>query len=277
MSPEKYNGEGDWEEYINQFEDVSEWNGWTKHEKATQLCLHLTGVARSVMTDLSKHVTGDYDLLVPTLAKYFSSTGREAAFQAEFRQRKRSKAEKLSDFGHDLTRLCKRAFPKMERSAREQFVIERFKQGLDTDLRRHIQFSHPDSLEMALVAGMEYEVMSEEGDRVRKPIAAIQSTVTPMSDINTQALEQLTKMSEINMQATKQLVENMQNMQQTLTNRKTPSSGTKRDWSQVECYSCHQRGHLARNCLNSRNSQNRGPNNIYPNAGTQPGNAQGLG
>ena len=120
-------------------------------------------MARSVKTDLPIHITSDYDQLVQTLGKYFSSEGKEATFQAEFRLRKRKTNEKLNNFAHDLTRLCKKAFPKMDRASREQFVLERFKLELDSALRQHIQFQHPESLETAIYAGLEFEAMKMIG------------------------------------------------------------------------------------------------------------------
>ena len=67
------------------FEEVANWNSWNSYEKATQLGLHLTGVARSIKADLPLSITQDYGLFIVTLAKYFSCEGREAAYQAEFR------------------------------------------------------------------------------------------------------------------------------------------------------------------------------------------------
>ena len=63
MFPEKYDGEEDWEEYLRQFEDVAKQNGWTTAQKVNQF----TGVARSIKTDLPSHITGDYNLFVPTV------------------------------------------------------------------------------------------------------------------------------------------------------------------------------------------------------------------
>ena len=46
MFPEKYDGNGDWEEYVKHFEDVAMWNDWSASEQATQLRKHVTEMAR---------------------------------------------------------------------------------------------------------------------------------------------------------------------------------------------------------------------------------------
>ena len=250
MFPDRYDGESDWEEYIRHFEDIATWNGWNASERATQLGLHLTGMARSVKTDLPIHITSDYDQLVQSLGKYFSSEGKEATFQAEFRLRKRDSNEKLSNFAHDLTRLCKKAFPKMDRGSREQFVLERFKLGLDSALRRHIQFQHPESLETAIYAGLEFEAMEgdRESDRHRKPIASIQTVATepPQNHepASTNTNDLLVKMMEQNMNMNQKMMENMSNMIEKMQQKQRPRLNP----ANITCFHCNQKGHFRSNC-----------------------------
>ena len=47
----KYSGVSDWADYIRHFEMVSAWNGWTAEEKAVQLTINLTGIARQAWVD----------------------------------------------------------------------------------------------------------------------------------------------------------------------------------------------------------------------------------
>ena len=190
----------------------------------------------------------NYELLVQTLSKYFSSEGREATFQAEFRLRKRERGEKLSHFAHDLTRLCKKAFPQMDRSSRDQFVLERFKLGLDPELRRHIQFQHPGSLEKAIYAGLEFEAMEEDvdRDRVRKPLTAIHTTDSnpPQPDDTASPNELMLKMLEQNMSASQKMLESVTKMMEKMQKTHRPQ----RDLSQIVCFHCNQKGHVRTRC-----------------------------
>ena len=81
MFPDRYDGESDWEEYIRHFEDIATWNGWNASERATQLGLHLTGMARSIKTDLPIHITSDYDQLVQSLGNISAQKERKPHFR----------------------------------------------------------------------------------------------------------------------------------------------------------------------------------------------------
>ena len=252
ITPETFDGTQDWEEYIKHFEDVAMWNEWNSEEKAAQLGLQLKGMARSLKTDLPSSVTRNYDALVSMLAKYFSCEGKEAAYQAEFRGRKREQNERLVDFGHELNRLCKKAFPKMERMSREQFVLEHFKQALDTDLRKHVQFQHPTTLEEAIVAAIEFEAMDEGRHKTRKPVQVnvvqcgsgdSSSVQTPVTDTSVQ---QILKLMEQNMQASQRMFESVQAM---LDKIRRPTR--RRDYSHVVCFACNEKGHIQYSCPNN--------------------------
>ena len=54
-------GTGDWEEYLTHFEGAADWNVWDSDEKATQLGLHLKGIANSIKTDMPLSTTFNYE------------------------------------------------------------------------------------------------------------------------------------------------------------------------------------------------------------------------
>ena len=167
MFPDKFDGKIDWEEFITHFTAVSAWNGWSEGDKTIQLGLSMTGRARSVYTGLPTEVKVDFKALVNVLGKHFGSGGKEAAYKAAFRQRQRVVGENLQDFGDDLMRISKKAYPMIEFGAREEVVMEQFKQGLELSLRKHVQFTHPISLDEAVMAGLEFEAI-EEGNAEQK-------------------------------------------------------------------------------------------------------------
>ena len=76
--------------------------------------------------------------------------------------------ENLQDFRDDLRRIRTKAYPLMEVGTREEVVMEQFKQGLEISLCKHMQFTHPISLDEAVMAGLEFEAM-EEGRLSKKP------------------------------------------------------------------------------------------------------------
>lgn len=230
MVPEKFDGRSDWDEYLEHFTAIASWNQWSEGEKLIQLGLCMTGRGRTVFLGLSLATRSKYESLISSLTRLFGPMGKEAAYKAEFRQRKRKCEESLMDYADDLNKLCKKAFPLMARSAREEVVMEQFKLGVDIELRKHVQFAHVTSLEEAVTVGLEYEAM-DEGRKLRKPVVNVVQADSAESsgvDVLAKALEKITLLTEQN---TKLLAD--------LTNRKSQPR---------KCYHCSQEGHFKRNC-----------------------------
>ena len=104
--PDKYDGKSDWADYLRHFEMVSSWNAWTAEEKAAQLALNLTGIARQAWSDSAASEHPNYETLVAVMGQRFRPEGQEEAFKAEFRTRNKTKEESYLDFGHVLRRLA---------------------------------------------------------------------------------------------------------------------------------------------------------------------------
>ena len=77
--PEKYDGTADWSDYLKHFERVAQWNGWSDNDKAAQLSMNFTGVARQVWSDSVEDSVEahDYDSLVETMGQRFKPKGQE--------------------------------------------------------------------------------------------------------------------------------------------------------------------------------------------------------
>ncbi len=62
------------------------------------------------------------------------------------------------DFGYALCHFAMSGFRKISSDAREEWVIDQFVSRLDNvDMRRHVQLSHPATLEKAISMTTEYE------------------------------------------------------------------------------------------------------------------------
>ena len=172
--PEKFDGQKiEWPDYHKHFETVANWNGWSLREMAMQLVMSLQGEALMALGDLPDEIQTDYRALVSELTRRFNPAERETAYRVEFRNRYRRSNETAMQFGYALKRLANKAFPSMTLSAQEQWVMDQFVAGLSNhDLRKHVQFGHPKSLNEAISLAIEYEAFdSSSKDKVRKPIS----------------------------------------------------------------------------------------------------------
>ena len=236
--PDKYDGTTDWADYLRHFQMVSAWNRWNLEEKAVQLTINLTGIARQAWVDSFSDVSApvSYESLVAALTQRFKPEGQEEAYKAEFRHRGRKREESFMEYGYALKRLAIRAFPRIKHDAREDIIVDQFLQGLvDMDMRRHVSLAHPSSLDQAVSLATEYEVITQslKTPQFHKPkqVAAVKESGETN---NAKTLQTL--VGAINKQ-TRQL--------NTLVKPESAKSWTS---GPVVCFACQQEGHIARYC-----------------------------
>ena len=110
---------------------VSAWNGWTVEEKAVQLTINLTVIARQAWVDnfCDSSEPVSYESLVAALTQRFKPDGLQEAYKAKFRHRTRKRDESFMEYGYALKRLAIRDFPKITHEAREDLIVDQFLQG----------------------------------------------------------------------------------------------------------------------------------------------------
>ncbi|CAC5369330.1 unnamed protein product [Mytilus coruscus] len=265
--PDTYNGINvEWPDYICHFEQVAMWNEWTDQEKAAQLSICLRGNAQRVLSELTKSELSDYNKLRSALTQRFCPPERETAFRCEFRTRRRSRDESAAEYG-GLKRLASHAYPQIPMSMRESLVIEQYVSGLgNAELKRHVQFSHPSTLDKAISLAVEFEAFEgTQNSQYRKPkpeeavnIFAVQNTHTFETNKNTHVEPSIWE-----------LADSVKAIQQTLANF---TQGQQSDFNQVNntrprdnkitiCYTCQKEGHISKYCPEA--SYRRQDNNNY--------------
>lgn len=105
---------------------------------------------------------------------YVSVYGGEALYYLSgfglFRNRKIEEGETVSQYGCALKRLAQRAFPNETAYSLEVHVIDQYLNGLGHhELKKHITFKHPQSLEQAISYASEFEAIEGPIDLLRKP------------------------------------------------------------------------------------------------------------
>ena len=259
--PDKYDGTSDWADYLRHFEMVSTWNKWGAEDKAAQLSMNLTGVARQAWVDTfcdsKSPVT--YDALVTALTQRFKPEGQEEAHKVQFRNRFRRKDESFMEYGYALRRLAIRAFPQIKHEAREELIVDQFLQGLiDLEMRRHVSLTHPTSVDQAVSRATEYETVTQsmKGPPMHKPkqIASVQEVQSGRDISNLlQKVDRIDNLFE--------KVDNFGNIladvNKTVSHLVTQAEGKTKQLPQrkyrkdITCWTCSQLGHIARNCPKS--------------------------
>ncbi|CAC5408205.1 unnamed protein product [Mytilus coruscus] len=100
----------------------------------------------------------------------FCPPERETAYRCEFRNRKHNRDETAADYGYALKRLGSRAFPTISVMMRESLIVEQYISGLGSaELKRHVQFAHPTTLDRAISLAVEFEAFEGAQIYPRKP------------------------------------------------------------------------------------------------------------
>ena len=133
----------------------------------------------------------------------------------------------------------------MDKAARAEFIIEQFKLGVASNMRAHIQFTHPETLEEAVTAGLEFESIHEEVEdesKVRKPaVNALQSSASSSLPTGPECTP-LSTMTD----CLQSLQAGLHAIQDTL--RVQTTGRAPRDYSKYRCYICNELGHIKYSC-----------------------------
>lgn len=124
-----------------------------------------------MLGDLTRDQLTNYESLKSVLTQRFNPTERENAYRCEFRNRKRLPGETVADYGYTLKRFASRAFPTIPVSLREGIIVEQYINGLGSqEIKRHVQFAHPTSLDRAISLALEVEAFEGvQNNTPRKP------------------------------------------------------------------------------------------------------------
>ncbi|CAC5411257.1 unnamed protein product [Mytilus coruscus] len=171
--PDTYDGKhAEWPDYICHFEHVALWNQWSEYEMASQLAMCLRGIAQRALSEPSRDDLSNYGRLKFSLTQRFCPPERKTAYRCEFRNRRRRRDESVSNYGYSLKRLAAHAFPAIPLNIRESLIIEQYISGLaNPELKRHVQFSHPTTLDRAISLALEFEAFegSQTSPMIKKP------------------------------------------------------------------------------------------------------------
>ena len=156
--PALYDGTGNWEDYLVQFELISEINQWNDTEKALELATSLRGTAQSILTDLRPEMRVNFRQLTSALASRFQPENQAEMYRAQMKNKLRGRTEPIPVLGQDIKRLVRLAYPSAPREVREQLARDCFIDSLnDADMEWAIFQAKAKNIDDAVQVALEYE------------------------------------------------------------------------------------------------------------------------
>ena len=106
MKPQTYNGDENWESYLNHFEVCAELARWSHRNKALYLAACLRGNAQVYYMTLKPAERSSYHALTVKLVQRFGITRQQPMWFSKREARMQRPNESAAELGNDLRRLA---------------------------------------------------------------------------------------------------------------------------------------------------------------------------
>ena len=251
MTLPPFDGTGDIQEYLTDFEQIARHNRWETEEWGLRLKLNLTGEPRVGIDD------ADYPALKELLLEKYGLTDDKAL------QKLKKLKFKIGDdtyvFVSKLRRLMRLAHPTLEPEQREQLAVREFLQMLpaQSPATWALKMQPPQDIETIAKRIRTFEPDAETSRGVRQ-VGSEEVNPTATESLNGQVIAAIVQGQQAlaqGQQATQELLGRL--VQQQLDDRhvssssrgqsgSAPSEGQRKE--ERRCWNCHEVGHFARNC-----------------------------
>ncbi|XP_069110225.1 uncharacterized protein [Argopecten irradians] len=150
MKPHTYDGTDDLEEYLTQFNIVSEINEWSYDSKSLHLAGSLVGGARALLNEMSHEQRRDYKSLVDALNTRFGSENRAEIFRSSLQSKVKGKDETIPELAQAIKRLTRKAYPNAASDMIELLSLDYFIDAItDTEVRLRLREVGPKTISEA--------------------------------------------------------------------------------------------------------------------------------
>ena len=162
VKPQPYDGSEDIEEYLNQFDILTEINNWTYSTKSLYLASSLKGGARAILSELDCHERRDYQSLVKALNNRFGSVHRSEIFRAKLQSRVKNDKETLPELAQSIKKLTRQAYPGAPASVTDILALDQFIDSLnDSDMRLRVREARPKNINEAEILAVRLETYKQ--------------------------------------------------------------------------------------------------------------------
>ena len=209
LMPEPFNGSGDFEDYLGQFNTAAELSGWYPHcshdYRPQYFALRPKGKALHFYSTLSVNHQNDFDLLVEAFRQNYTTNVEISKLRLKAARQQPGKD--IATFLCDIRTLARRAYREHPHLL-EQIVVTSFIEGLNNStLRWELRKLKPENADHALTKPLELQAYLElEG---RNPIGTASSVSAGVNHMTNQFLTENTAIFDEFVRSLKRDTDNM--------------------------------------------------------------------
>ena len=179
-----YNGIGDVELFISQFQEVAVSNRWTDQDAL----IHLKGKLQDQARDCGKGE--DTDTLFQNLRTRFGRTRKQA--RKEWDRIRKTKTQSFLDYGKTITDCLEIGYPNLGPEDRMDMALDKFIRNCgDLDLKRHLTTKQIDTISDAVLAADEFVGLEDEPKTRLSAISEEQNTLLDTLKLMQETLAEL--------------------------------------------------------------------------------------
>ena len=267
-----FTGKEEWLVWIARFETIADRFGWSEDDKLNQLLPRMEGQAgQFVFAQLPLRILSNYKELLRELHSRFRVIQTPKSFAAKFSKRSQQSNESAEEYAADLKILYDKAHGFRDQQTREEDLVRRFLDGLrDDDIRFEVEYhKEPETLDEAVyhvvnLIQTKSSMNRRNRDYTRRAIDNRDSDQEPYSlnrmpgggadrSISSKENMEMTGENKSLQENTQQeillqLLQRVEKLEANGTKQNFERSRFKRDKGNIECFNCHQLGHIAREC-----------------------------